>query len=96
MLGAYFAPESQSEADPFLQDSLTSAGPWWYVRKRRFDEAKASLIRVARTGYYDNKDLDAYMTYMQHTDELSRLESSRGSYRECFRGTNLRRTEIVS
>ena len=71
------------------------SGPWWFVRKGRFDEAKQVLIRTASRGYYDDKNLDAYIVYMRHTDDLSRVEASSGSYRQAFRGTNLRRTEIV-
>lgn len=71
-------------------------GPWWLVRKGRIDDAKRALERLARPGYYDERKLDAYVAVMKHTDDLDRAEAAKGSYKECFQGTNLRRTEIVS
>ncbi len=70
-------------------------GAWWLVRKGRYDEAKATLVRTAKEGYYDDKNLDGYIATMKHTDLVDKVESSQGSYKECFTGTNLRRTEIV-
>jgi hypothetical protein len=33
---------------------------------------------------------------MRHTDALEKVESANGSWKEMFKGVNLRRTEIVS
>jgi SP family general alpha glucoside:H+ symporter-like MFS transporter len=40
--------------------------------------------------------MDGYIAVIQHTDELERADAKKGSFWEVFKGTNLRRTEIVS
>lgn len=76
---AYFAPES----------------PWWLVRQNRLDEAETSLRRLA--GKTHNKPEDARKTIalLKHTDELEKTVTAGSSYIDCFRGSNLRRTEIA-
>ncbi|KAE8153792.1 putative MFS maltose permease [Aspergillus avenaceus] len=66
--------------------------PWWSVRKGRFEEAKRNLARLTQ-GSEDA--IDATLALMQHTNELEELSTAGTSYRDCFRGINLRRTEIV-
>ena len=41
------------------------------------------------------QEVDAALAYIRHTTELERADTESASFRECFRGTNLRRTEIV-
>ncbi|WOO84078.1 Maltose permease MAL61 [Vanrija pseudolonga] len=79
----------------FVGALLIPESPWWLVRKGRIDDAKRALERLARPGYYDERKLDAYVAVMKHTDDLDRAEAAKGSYKECFQGTNLRRTEIM-
>ena len=76
---AYFAPES----------------PWWLVRQNRLEEAETSLRRLA--GKTHNKPEDARKTIalLKHTDELEKTVTAGSSYIDCFRGSNLRRTEIA-
>jgi SP family general alpha glucoside:H+ symporter-like MFS transporter len=78
--GVFWAPES----------------PWWLVRKGRIEEAKRTLVRTASKGYWDseNRNIDAYIAVIQHTDELERAEAASGSFREMWKGTNRRRTEV--
>ena len=81
LIGTCFAPES----------------PWWLVRKNRIDELKHVLLRLTRRDLGFN--VDATIEMMEHTNEaelkMSNGRSSSLSFLECFRGTNLRRTEIV-
>lgn len=35
------------------------------------------------------------LAYIKYTTEMERSETANASFLECFRGTNLRRTEIV-
>ncbi|KPI41012.1 Maltose permease MAL61 [Cyphellophora attinorum] len=58
---------------------LAPESPWWLVRKNRIDKAKHSLLRL--TSLNRETDFDA--------DETG------ASYVDCFRGADLRRTEIV-
>jgi len=76
---AIFAPES----------------PYWLVRSGKIDKAKKCLTRICSPGYWDKYNVDAYITFIRHTDDLERVEASKGSFWEMFRGTNLRRTEIM-
>ena len=75
----YFAPES----------------PWYLVRKERYAEAEAALYRLARPGHYTPQQMKAQLALMKYTDEKEKLEAAGASYADCFKGTNLRRTEIV-
>lgn len=59
------------------------------------EDARKALESVAIPGYYDGQNLDAYVKYIEHVDTMERLEAKKGSFAECFKGTNLRRTEIV-
>ncbi|EHK99819.1 putative General alpha-glucoside permease [Glarea lozoyensis 74030] len=68
--------------------------PWWLVRKGRIEEAKAQLLRLTTRGDH-TFDADNTIAMMQHTDELEKSVSEGTSYLDCFRGCDLRRTEIV-
>jgi SP family general alpha glucoside:H+ symporter-like MFS transporter len=79
ILGVFFAPES----------------PWWLVRKERYDEAKKSLLRLTSPKSDPTFDADETVDMMRHTNELEKDLHEGASYLDCFRGANLRRTEIV-
>lgn len=68
--------------------------PWWCVRHGRIDEAKRSLLRL--TSRSDPTfNVDKAVSMIQHTNELEKEISAGTSYWDCFKGPNLRRTEIV-
>lgn len=69
--------------------------PWWYIRKDRVSEAKRSLLRLATAGQPDF-DVDKTIAMMVHTNEIEKRASKGTSYMDCFRGYDLRRTEIAS
>jgi SP family general alpha glucoside:H+ symporter-like MFS transporter len=79
-VAAIFAPES----------------PWHLTRTGQIDEAKKSISRLAYPGYYSEDDLTAQVALMQHTLAIEALEHKDQSFLNCFKGTNLRRTEIVA
>jgi SP family general alpha glucoside:H+ symporter-like MFS transporter len=66
---------------------LAPESPWWLVRKERYEDAKRSLLRLASP----KTDVDM----MRHTNELEKDLTEGVSYLDCFKGVNLRRTEIV-
>lgn len=76
---AYFAPES----------------PWNAVRRGKIDLAKRSLRRLASDSPDKEGVIEASLAYIRHTTALEKAETGGASLLECFRGTNLRRTEIV-
>ncbi|KAK1750515.1 alpha-glucosides permease MPH3 [Echria macrotheca] len=79
IIGIYFAPES----------------PWWLVRKGRLDEAKESLLRLTSQDRETDFDADETVAMMVHTTALEEKTSSGATYWDCFKGHDLRRTEIV-
>jgi MFS transporter, SP family, general alpha glucoside:H+ symporter len=79
-IGMLFAPES----------------PWWLVRKGRIEEAKKNLKRL--TSKSDMLNIEQTLAMMIHTTEVEKAMAKKEketSYLDCFRGVDLRRTEIV-
>lgn len=79
LIGIYFAPES----------------PWWLVRTGRYEEAKKSLLRLTSFKSDPTFDVDETVDMIKHTNELERNLMEGVTFWDCFRGVNLRRTEIV-
>lgn len=78
--------------------------PWWLVRHGRKEQAKRVLLRLTRAT--PDWELDNTIAMMEHTESVEAYSSSRNpkskssrfsdtSYIACFRGSNLRRTEIA-
>ncbi|PIA82923.1 General alpha-glucoside permease [Cercospora beticola] len=73
--------------------ALAPESPWWLVRKSREAEAKRSLLRLT-TRSDPNFDVNQTVSMMVYTTAIEREKEAASSYSACFRGTNLRRTEI--
>lgn len=67
--------------------------PWWLVRKERFEEARNSLRRL--TSAPSDTELNNTIAMLRHSDAIEKELSEGTSYVDCFKGTNLRRTEIA-
>lgn len=80
MIGFSFAPES----------------PWWLVRKNRDADAKKMLNRLTSPDKHPEFNADETIAMMRHTNELEKAVSEGTSYLDCFKGTDLRRTEIAA
>ncbi|KAI1245314.1 hypothetical protein MGN70_012204 [Eutypa lata] len=78
-IGTYLAPES----------------PWWCVRKGQKARAEQSLKRLARSSGFSQREADAAMALMVYTDEMEKQVAEGTRYRDCFKGVDGRRTEIV-
>ena len=66
------------------------------MRRNKIDLARKSLRRL-RKGTPDTEvEIEAALAYIRYTTDLEKAETGDASFWECFRGTNLRRTEIVS
>lgn len=72
---------------------LAPESPWWLVRVERTEEAKQSVRRLASKNSGTNADEAVAM--MIHTNEIEKEMSSGISYIDCFRGVDLRRTEVA-
>lgn len=68
--------------------------PWYLVRQNRLDEAEKSIRRLqsSKDGVIDPKDTLATIVY---TNNLEEQLSVGTTYLDCFRGFELRRTEIA-
>jgi SP family general alpha glucoside:H+ symporter-like MFS transporter len=80
IIGCWFAPES----------------PWNSVRRGKYDEARDSLKRLRKGTPEIEREVDATLAYIRYTTSLELNETADAKFLDCFRGTNLRRTEIVS
>ncbi|KJZ72018.1 hypothetical protein HIM_08579 [Hirsutella minnesotensis 3608] len=78
-IGICFAPES----------------PWWLVRKGKTDEAKHALLRLTSLDRETDFDADETVAMMVHTTALEEKMTAGATYWDCFKGVDLRRTEIV-
>lgn len=78
IVGIFFAPES----------------PWWLVRKGKLAEAKQSLLRLTSLNRETEFDADETVAMMVHTTALEEKNAEGASYWDCFKGTDLRRTEV--
>ncbi|KAI1206020.1 sugar transporter [Annulohypoxylon truncatum] len=68
--------------------------PWWHVRHGNREAAKASLLRL--TSRNDPSfNADETIAMIEHTNDLEKRMKDGLTYRDCFRGVDLRRTEIV-
>lgn len=66
--------------------------PWYFVRTGRLAEAERSVMRLSSIG---NAEARKSVAMMVHTDKLEKSIAEGTSYLDCFRGVDLRRTEIV-
>jgi MFS transporter, SP family, general alpha glucoside:H+ symporter len=77
-IAAYFAPES----------------PWNAVRRNQIDVARRSLMRLREDTPNKEQEVESTLAYIKYTTALEQAETEGASYLECFKGINLRRTEI--
>jgi MFS transporter, SP family, general alpha glucoside:H+ symporter len=82
---------------PFLLVGIALApeSPWWLVRRGRLEEAKKALLRLTSLNRETDFDADETIDMMIHTTALEDKITRGASYIDCFKGTDLRRTEIV-
>ena len=67
--------------------------PWWLIRKGRYTEAEKTLKRLA-SGEAATKAKET-VAMMIHTNQLEQEVETGSTYLDCFRGVDLRRTEIA-
>lgn len=78
-IGVLFAPES----------------PWWHIRKGNREAARAALLRLTSPEKDPNFNPDETIAMIEHTNEMEKTMQEGTSYLDCFKGVDLRRTEIV-
>ncbi|KAL6705259.1 hypothetical protein ACN47E_007219 [Coniothyrium glycines] len=78
LIGTYLAPES----------------PWNCIRRGNTEEATKSLRSLRQDTPERELEVARTIAYIKYTTELENVETANTSYLECFKGVNLRRTEI--
>ncbi|KAF2112399.1 maltose permease MAL61 [Lophiotrema nucula] len=74
--------------------SLAPESPWWLVRRGRLEDAKKMLMRLTSRNKDVNFNPDETVAMMKHTNEMEKAASEGANYIDCFKRTDLRRTEI--
>lgn len=77
----------------FVLALLAPDSPWWLVRKGRIDDAEKSFKRLASG--LSGVQIKQKISMMVHTNDLEEALQTESSYWDCFKGANLRRTEIA-
>ena len=68
--------------------------PTWCVKYGRSDRAREALKRLSSADETDEQ-IDNRLAMIEYTNELERHYAESTSWLECFKGVNLRRTEIA-
>ena len=79
----------------FVAIAFAPESPWWLVRRGRLPEAKKALLRLTSVDRETDFDADETIAMMVHTTALEDKITAGSSYLDCFKGVDLRRTEIV-
>ena len=73
---------------------LAPESPWWLIRHDRPEEAKKALLRLTSHGD-ESFNADETIAMMSYTNQIEKQMSEGTTYAQCFRGVDLRRTEIA-
>lgn len=78
----------------FIVAFFAPESPWWLVRHGKIDAARAALLKLTSK---NNKEFNVEDTLamMIHTNELEIQQTSGTTYWDCFKGVDLRRTELT-
>lgn len=66
--------------------------PWFFVRQDRFEDAKKAIHRL---GKVSDQEASGTLAMIVHTVKIENEVTAGSNYWDCFRGVNLRRTEIA-
>jgi SP family general alpha glucoside:H+ symporter-like MFS transporter len=72
---------------------LAPESPWWLIRKDRMNDVRNSLKRL--TTNMSEDDLEKTIALMLKTNQLEEELTKDVAYRDCFKGANRRRSEIL-
>ena len=75
----------------FLIILFAPESPWWLVKQNRLDKAEKTIRSLASSS---TEEIHGRISQMRHTILLEEEINNGYSYLDCFKGVNLRRTEI--
>jgi SP family general alpha glucoside:H+ symporter-like MFS transporter len=78
----------------FHANSLANVSRRWLVRKGRTEDARHALKKLQAKGA-DENELDATVAMISYTHKFEKDSEISASYLDCFKGVDLRRTEIT-
>ncbi|KAJ6037374.1 hypothetical protein N7540_001653 [Penicillium herquei] len=78
----------------FICAFLAPESPWNAVRRGNTEVARNSLLRLREDTPEKEQEVDMTLAYIMYTTELEKADTENATFLDCFRGTNLRRTEI--
>lgn len=67
----------------------------WLVRHGKLDQARAALLRLTSKTANPDFNVEDTLAMMIHTNEMELQQTAGTSYWDCFKATNLRRTEVA-
>lgn len=76
----------------FIPISMAPDSPWWLIRKERLADVRLAFGRLISTRSTVNVDIA--IDTMVHTTNVEKEFQAGTSYLDCFKGVDLRRTEI--
>lgn len=79
----------------FFVGMFAPESPWYLIRVGRHEDAEVSLRRLAANNFYTEQSMRETIAMMKHTNEKEKEDAKNGSSLECFKGVNLRRTELA-
>lgn len=74
---------------------LAPESPWWLVRHGKLDEARGALLKLTNAKANAEFNVEDTLAMMIHTNEMEIQQTSGTSYVDCFKGVDLRRTEVT-
>ncbi|KAF5863974.1 hypothetical protein ETB97_008909 [Aspergillus alliaceus] len=74
--------------------ALAPESPWWFVRNGKQEAAKAALRRLAVPTADPSFSIEDTVEVMTYTNQIEQEATKGTSIWDCFKGRNLRRTEI--
>ncbi|KAJ4315285.1 hypothetical protein N0V84_008440 [Fusarium piperis] len=97
LISSFFAqPSFRKHYGEFGYRKVLWFGPesfWYFVRTKSHDEAEKSVTRLGSASKCVNAKLT--VAIMIHINEIEKPIDQGTSYIDCFRGVDLRRTEIA-
>lgn len=79
----------------FLVTFFAPESPWWLVRHGKLDMARAALLKLTSAKNNPQFNVEDTLAMIIHTNELEIQQTSGTSYIDCFKGVDLRRTELT-